>query len=231
MYRNREEAGRQLAAVMQATSSYGRPVVLGIPRGGVPVAAEVAKALRGELAVVVARKLGAPGYPELAIGAVTETGATYINEAIAADVGADGSYIEAERRRQIAEAKRREVAFDSHRRPPLQGRTVIVVDDGIATGATAIASVRAVKAEGAARVVLAVPVGASQTLEVIRQEVDEVVCLIDDPAFGAVGQYYLDFMPVEDEDVRTILESYPAEEATRATARATDSLNVSDAPR
>jgi predicted phosphoribosyltransferase len=181
-FHDRKDAGQRLAGLLKE-KGFERPVVLGIPRGGLPVAAEVARALNGELAVVVARKLGAPGNPELAIGATTETGASYINTAVAAAVGADQRYIETEKTRQIAEAHRREQLFDSHRRPPVSGRTVIIVDDGIATGATAIAAVRSIKTEGAQRVILAVPVGPTEMLELLRGEADEVVCLLDDPDF------------------------------------------------
>ena len=207
LFRDRNEAGRRLAAAL-IERGFEKPIVLGIPRGGVPVAAEVARALGGDLAVVVARKLGAPGNPELAIGATTETGVSYINTAVAAAAGADERYIKAETDRQVKEAHRREELFDSHRRPPVQGRTVIVVDDGIATGATAIAAVRSIKAEGAKRVILAVPVGLPEMVELLRSEADEVVCLEEDPGFGAVGQYYLDFSQVSDEEVRATLETF-----------------------
>jgi len=206
-FRDRKDAGEKLAATLKERG-FQNPVVLGIPRGGVPVAAEVARAVHGDLAVVVARKLGAPGNPELAIGATTETGASYINTAVAAAAGADADYIEAEKARQVQEAHRREELFDSHRRPPVKGRTVIVVDDGIATGATAIAAVRSIKAEGAERVVLAIPVGPPEMVELLRSEADEVVCLDEDPGFWAVGQYYLDFSQVSDEEVRRTLDSF-----------------------
>src|SRR5690606_6808559 len=209
-YRDRKDAGVQLAAALKKRG-YENPVVLGIPRGGVAVAAEVARALKGELGVVVARKLGAPWNPELAIGATTANGATYINEAVAAQVGAGQRYIEAETRRQIEEAKRREELFNGSRRPNVAGRTVIVVDDGLATGATAIAAVRSMKAEGAERVVLAIPVAPPETVQRLRQEADEVVCLDEDPAFFAVGQFYMEFRPVEDDEVRRILDSFVPE--------------------
>jgi predicted phosphoribosyltransferase/alpha/beta superfamily hydrolase len=212
LFRDRKQAGEKLAAALKE-KGFQRPVVLGIARGGVPVAAEVARALDGELAVVVARKLGAPGNPELAIGATTETGVSYINTAVAAAAGADARYIEAEKARQVQEAHRREELFDRHRRPPARGRTVIVVDDGIATGATAIAAVRSIKAEGAERVVLAIPVGPPEMVELLRGEADEVVCLDEDAGFWAVGQYYLDFGQVSDAEVLQTLEAFAAEAA------------------
>jgi predicted phosphoribosyltransferase/dienelactone hydrolase len=209
IYRDRKDAGGRLAAALRG-KGFQNPVVLGIPRGGVPLAAEVAHALKGELGVVVARKLGAPWNPELAIGATTAIGATYINEAVAAEVGADKRYIEAETKKQIEEAKRREELFDSSRRPKVGGRTVIVVDDGIATGATAIAAVRSIKAEGAERVILAIPVGPPETVRQLRGEADEVICLDENPGFWAVGQFYVEFNPVSDDEVRRILDSFVA---------------------
>ena len=210
IFDDRIDAGRRLAVAVKARG-FEEPVVLGIPRGGVPVAAEVARAIDGQLAVVVARKLGAPGNPELAIGATTATGVAYINHAAAVAVGADKEYIEAERQRQVREAHHREEMFNSHRRPPLQGRNVVVVDDGIATGATAIAAVRSIKAEGAACVVLAVPVGSPHTLEVLRHEADEVICLYEPEDFWAVGQFYRDFQPVHDDEVMGTLDAFEVE--------------------
>jgi predicted phosphoribosyltransferase/dienelactone hydrolase len=209
IYRDRKDAGEKLAATLKERG-FENPVVLGIPRGGVPLAAEVARTLPGELGVVVARKLGAPWNPELAIGATTAIGVTYVNSAVAAEVGADDAYIEAETQRQVQEAQRREELFDSSRRPKVEGRTVIVVDDGIATGATAIAAVRSLKAEGAKRVILAIPVGPPQTVRQLRDEADEVVCLDEEPGFWAVGQFYVDFNPVSDEEVRQTLDTFSA---------------------
>jgi predicted phosphoribosyltransferase/pimeloyl-ACP methyl ester carboxylesterase len=214
-FQDRREAGQRLAAFLKE-KGFAKPVVLGIPRGGVPVAAEVARALDGELGVVVARKLGAPGNPELAIGATTETGASYINTALAMAAGADQHYIEAEKARQVAEAHRREELFDGHRRRPVAGRTVIIVDDGIATGATAIAAVRSIKALGAARVVLAVPVGPTETLRLLQAEADQVVCLHEDPGFWAVGLYYDDFSQVSDDEARLTLETFASQVAAKA---------------
>lgn len=207
IFRDRKDAGERLAAVL-SEKNFARTLVLGIPRGGVPVAAEVARRLGAELGVLVARKLGAPGNPELAIGAVTAHGVAYINSAIAFTTGADDTYIAAETERQAREARRREELFDGHRRPVAKGRAVIVVDDGIATGATAIAALRALKAEGATSITLAVPVGPPEMLELLRGEADEVVYLESDPGFGAVGQYYIDFDPVSDDEVRATLEMF-----------------------
>jgi putative phosphoribosyl transferase len=206
-FRDRTDAGKRLAEAI-AGMKLERPVVLGIPRGGIPLAAEVARTTGGELAAIVAHKLGAPGNPELAIGATTADGVYYLDAEAARLVGADDGYLAQERARQAREAARREDLFDAHRRPSLKGRTVVVVDDGVATGATAIASVRSVKAQGAARVILAVPVGPPATIEVLRREADEVVCLSIEDNFWAVGQFYEDFEAVEDEEVREILRGF-----------------------
>lgn len=206
-YRDREDAGRQLAAAL-AQRGYQRPVVLGIPRGGVPVAAEVARALRGQLGVVVARKLRAPGQPELAIGAVTADGSAWINTQLARDTGADDRYLEREKAHQVAEARQREELFDGHRRPPVEGRVVIIVDDGLATGATARAAARSMRASGAERVVLAIPVAPPESIHEIAAEVDEVVCPRVEADFWAIGQFYDDFSQVPDEEVKAILRGF-----------------------
>jgi len=207
LFQDRKDAGQRLAFALRERR-FERPVVLGIPRGGVPVAAEVARALGGDLAVVVARKLGAPGSAELAIGATTANGVAYVNETLALETGADAGYLARERERQTREARRREELFNGHRRPPVAGRIVIIVDDGVATGATAIAAVRSMKVAGAERVILAVPVGPPGTIAQLRQEADEVVCLYEEPDFWAVGQYYVDFSPVEDSEVKAVLDAF-----------------------
>lgn len=206
-FRDRRDAGRRLAEALRQVAGE-RPVVLGIPRGGVPVAAEVARALEGVLGVVVARKLGAPGYPELAIGAITADGAAYINEEVARQVGASPSYLDGEKKRQRDEARRREDSFDGHRRPPLEGRTVVVVDDGLATGSTAIAAVRAMRQAGAARVILAVPVAPPESVRRLRNECDEVICPLITDDFYAVGQFYEDFRPTTDDEVKQLLDAH-----------------------
>jgi putative phosphoribosyl transferase len=209
IFRDRKEAGERLAAALEGLK-LERPVILGIPRGGVPVAAEVARALRGDLAAVVARKLGAPGNPELAIGATTADGAYYLDEEVARAVRATPQYVAEERARQEVEAARREDLFDSHRRPDVTDRDVVIVDDGIATGSTAIAAVRSLKASGARRAILAVPVGPPSTVARLRREADEVVCLHEDPDFWAVGFYYRDFRAVEDAEVKRVLDAFSA---------------------
>jgi predicted phosphoribosyltransferase len=209
LLRDRIDAGRKLATVVKQRH-FDHPVVLGIPRGGVPVAAELARMIKAELAVIVARKLGAPNNPELAIGATTATGVSYVNAAVATAAGASKAYIEAEEKRQVAEAHRREKLFDGDRRPPVRGRKVIIVDDGVATGATAIAAIRSMKAEGASHVVLAIPVGPPEMVELLRQEADEVICLSVEDDFWAVGQFYMNFEPVSDGEVLKTLETFTA---------------------
>jgi putative phosphoribosyl transferase len=219
-FRDRKDAGERLAGVIKQ-KGYTDPIVLAIPRGGVPVAAEVARALGGVLAVVVARKLGAPGNPELAIGATTASGVTYVNAGVATAIGAGQDYIKAETLRQVQEAQRREALFDGHRLPPLQNRTVIVIDDGVATGATAIAAIRAAKAAGAGHVVFAVPVGPTEMIDLLGKEANEVVCLEPDPGFWAVGQYYDDFGQVSDQDVRALLDAFTPQPVAGETRRVT----------
>lgn len=207
MFLNRQDAGRALARELAHRTTEGDFVVLGIPRGGVPVAACVAEALRAPLGIVVARKLPAPWQPELAIGAVASDGTAYINEEIAELAGADEAYIEKERARQAREARNREARFNGARIGSLEGKTAIIVDDGIATGATAIAALRSVKARGAKHVILAIPVGPPDTIDRMYKEADEVVCLRIEPEFFAVGQFYEHFSQVDDEEVLMTLEA------------------------
>jgi putative phosphoribosyl transferase len=206
MFRNRKEAGKVLAEVLRKRG-YQKPVVLGIPRGGVIIATEVARELDGDVGVAVARKLGAPGQPELGIGAVTADGTAWVDEHLAKMSGADRAYIEREVSAQVEEAKRREKVYDHRYQPALKGRTVLVVDDGLATGATARAALRAVRNAGASRVVLAVPVAPPHTVRELEDEADEVVAATVDEDFYAIGQFYLDFRPVSDDEVRQALEA------------------------
>jgi putative phosphoribosyl transferase len=211
-YENRIDAGKQLGTVLKR-KSYEQPVVLGIPRGGVVLSSEVTRLLGGDHGVVVARKLGAPFQPELAIGAITASGAAFVDPEILELAHVDEQYLERVKREEQIEAKRREEQFDSRRRPTIAGRTVIIVDDGVATGATAIAAIRAMKQEGASHVVFAVPVGPPHTIARLRQEADDVICLIEEPYFFSVGQFYADFEPVSDREVQDILQVVEAERA------------------
>lgn len=206
LYRDRVDAGARLARELEEYRGE-RPVVLGIPRGGVPVAAEVARRLGGELDVMVARKLGAPGHEELAIGAVTADGARYLNSEILQAVGVDDRYLEQITARQTAEAAKREARFRGPHGPlELHGRTVILVDDGLATGATMRAAARAVRARGPARLIIAVPVGAREAVAALAEDADRVVCPAQPEPFIAIGLHYADFDQVGDEEVLALLQ-------------------------
>lgn len=203
-YQDRREAGQVLAEQLMSYRDQPDVLVLGLARGGVPIAAEVAAHLRAQLDVFVVRKLGVPQWQELAMGAVASGGGLVINEALVNRLGIDDDTIVAAIRRETTEIERREQAYRD-RRPALDfgGRTVILVDDGIATGATMLAAVRAVRA--ARRVVVAVPVGPSTLSSQLRDEADEVVCTATPPQFEAVGQAFADFHQVSDDEVRRLL--------------------------
>jgi putative phosphoribosyl transferase len=204
-YRDREEAGAVLARSLGRYRGQ-QPMVLGIPRGGVPVAAAVARDLDGELDIVVARKLGAPGHEELAIGAVTADGGRFLNDDVIRALGVSDEYLQRVTAEQMREARSREQRFRAGRAPAsLGGRTVILVDDGLATGATMRAAVRAVRARGPARLIAAVPVGSTEACEAIAAEVDQVVCPSRPEPFMAIGLHYVDFRQVDDGDVVGLL--------------------------
>jgi predicted phosphoribosyltransferase/dienelactone hydrolase len=215
-YPDRVDAGRTLGACLEQYK--GRDVlVLGIPRGGVPVAAEVARALGADLDVIVARKLGAPGQPELAIGAVTSNGGRFLNQEVIEGIGVTDEYLQEVTAAEIAEAHRREEKFRAGRPAArIRDRIVIVVDDGLATGATMRASVRSVRKHEPARLVVAVPVGSRDACAVLRQEADEMVCLYEPAPFWAVGLYYENFEPTLDDEVAEILQKYQKPPAIRA---------------
>ncbi|HWM21346.1 MAG TPA: phosphoribosyltransferase, partial [Ilumatobacteraceae bacterium] len=201
MFIDRIDAGRRLAERLQSTRG-ADVVVLGLPRGGVPVALEVARALGAQLDVIVVRKLGVPSQPELAMGAIGEDGVRVVNDEVArhaAITDADFAAVEANER---AELDRRARRFrGDRRRVRLDGRTVIVVDDGIATGSTALAACQVARADGAARVVLAVPVAPPGSAARFAADVDELVCLATPRHFASVGQWYSDFSPTTDQEV------------------------------
>jgi putative phosphoribosyl transferase len=205
LYRDRTHAGECLAARLDAYRDTGA-LVLGIPRGGVPVAAEVTRLLEADLDVVVARKLRAPGFPELAIGAVTANGGQFLNEDVIRELAVSPDYLTEEIAVQMADARRREERFRGGHAPrDLIDRVVVVVDDGLATGATMRATVRSVRSGQPARLVVAVPVGSAQACAALRQEADELICLSSPEDFWAVGAYYLHFEPIEDDEVTRIL--------------------------
>jgi putative phosphoribosyl transferase len=206
-FRNRTEAGRSLAAALEGLE-LPRPVVLGLPRGGVPVAEPIARALDAPLDVLVVRKLGLPNQPEVAMGAIGEQGARVLNDDIAASVSAsDLARIELRERDEL-DARLRRFRGDL---PPvdLAGRTAVIVDDGIATGATARVACRVAHARGASRIVVATPVAAPDSLAALEAmpEVDEVVCLSAPSGFMAVGMHYLDFTQTTDAEVQALLEA------------------------
>jgi len=204
MFKDRLDAARQLAAVL-APYRGRNPLVLAIPRGAVPMARVIARALDGEFDVVLVRKLRAPHAPEVAIGAVDESGWTYVAPH-AASLGADPAYIAAEKRQQLATLAARRARYTPVRAPiDPAGRTVIVVDDGLATGATMIAALHGLRHSQPARLVCALPVAAPDALERVRPLADEVVCLLAPADFQAVGQFYRSFDQVEDEEVITLL--------------------------
>ena len=208
-FRDREDAGTRLAQRLAAHRE-ANTLVLGIPRGGVPVAAAVARALGAELDVLVARKLGAPISPELAIGAVTADGQRFLNESIVRDIGVSSAYLERVTREELAEAARREARFRGGAPPAsVAGRTVILVDDGLATGATMVAALHSVRARKPAKLVCAVPVASREALGKVAPYADEVVCLESPADFHAVGQFYEDFPQVGDHEVAQILRGQP----------------------
>ncbi|TWG01372.1 putative phosphoribosyltransferase [Kitasatospora viridis] len=204
-FRDRAEAGRLLGKRV-ASWAADQPIVIGLPRGGVPVAFEVARALGAPLDILVVRKIGAPGQPELALGAVGEGGIRLFNHDIVSALG-----VSAERLEQLATATSAEVAERTGRlrgdRPPLEvaGRSVVVVDDGIATGATVRAALAVLRRREVAELMLAVPVTAPEALRVLGPLADDLVCLSAPPAFMAVGQYYEDFDQTTDQEVRRLL--------------------------
>jgi putative phosphoribosyl transferase len=201
MFIDRIDAGRRLADRLQSTRGHD-VVVLGLPRGGVPVALEVARALGAPLDVIVVRKLGVPSQPELAMGAVGEGGVRVVNDEVLRHAGITAEEFAAVEANERAELDRRARRFRGDRqRVPLDGRTVIVVDDGIATGSTALAACQVARAAGAARVVLAVPVAPPGSAGRFAADVDELVCLSTPKHFASVGQWYSDFSPTTDEEV------------------------------
>jgi putative phosphoribosyl transferase len=214
LFRNRSDAGRQLATKLTAYA--GRPdvLVLALPRGGVPVAEEVARRLGAPLDVYLVRKIGVPGHEEVALGAIASGGTRVLNEGIVRDLAIPGTVIDALAQREQKELERRERLYRGGRPfPDVAGRVVILIDDGLATGATMRAAVEALRAHRPARLVVAVPVGAPQTCAALESLADEVVCAVTPEPFRAVGLWYDDFDQTTDDEVRTLLD--------RAAARTT----------
>ena len=205
-FHDRTDAGRCLARSLAKYAGTEGLLVLALPRGGVPVAFEVARSLNAPLDVLVVRKLGVPGHEELAMGAIASGGVRVVNEEVVGQLGITGATLEAAVAREAAELRRRERAYRGDRPfPKLNGRTVIVVDDGIATGSTMVAAVRALRGLGAARVIAASPTVAPPTAEGIRREADDLVAVIMPADFAGVGQWYDDFTQTTDGEVRDLM--------------------------
>ena len=205
-FANRTEAGRLLAEKLEKYANRSDVVVLGLPRGGVPVAFEVAKHLQVPLDVFIVRKLGVPGFEELAAGAIASGDVRVLNEDVVRAIPYASEAIEAVTARETAELQRREQIYREGRPPPeLRDRTVILVDDGLATGATMRAAITALRQHSTAKIVMAVPVGPPDTCDELGHEADEAICLSTPAFFQAVGQYYEDFSQTSDSDVRTLL--------------------------
>src|SRR5881296_4614907 len=219
-FANRTEGGRLLAEKLARYSNRDDVIVLGLPRGGVPVANEVAKRLRAPLDVFIVRKLGVPGFEELAAGAIASGGVRVLNEDVMRAIPYADEAIEAVTGRETAELERREQIYREGRPPPeLRDRIVILVDDGLATGATMRAAVKALRQRGAAKIVVAVPVGPPDTCREFEDEADEVICASAPEFFQAVGQYYEDFSQTSDEEVRELLARAASDRSAEGSIR------------
>lgn len=205
-FRDRTEAGRLLGAQLANRNFQKDPIVLALPRGGVPVGFEVARALGVPLDVIVVRKLGVPWQPELAFGAIASGGVRVLNEDLIRQEGISREQVEAIAAQEAHEAERRERLYRvAHQAPDLRNRTVILVDDGLATGSTMLAAVKCVKSLQPAAVIVAAPVASRQACDHLRQLADECVCLAVPQPFGAVGEWYLDFRQTSDAEVQDLL--------------------------
>jgi predicted phosphoribosyltransferase len=208
-FENRHAAGRELATRLIGYAKRPDVLVLGLPRGGVPVAAQVAAFLRAPLDVWLVRKLGVPGHEELAMGAIASGGVVDLDERLIRDLGVSRAAVADVIRRETVELDRRDRAYRSGRPPPqVRGRTVILVDDGLATGSTMRAAVSSLRALDPARVVVAVPVAAREACADLRSHVDECVCASTPEPFRAVGAWYDDFAPTTDEEVSSLLRRF-----------------------
>lgn len=207
VFRDRSEGGRAVAGHLRAYADRPDVLVLALPRGGVPIGYEVARMLRAPLDVFVVRKLGVPGHEELALGAIASGGTRVLNQEIVGMFQFSGGIIDAIADREQRELERRERAYRGDRPAPvIEGRVVILVDDGLATGATMLAAVRAVRQRGPSRVIVAVPVAARASCDDLRREADEIVCAATPEPFYAVSAWYENFSETTDEEVRRLLE-------------------------
>lgn len=208
-FEDRYAAGRLLAAALRAYAGRNDLVVLALPRGGVPVGYEVAKALGAELDVLIVRKLGLPYHPELAMGAIASGGAIDLNPDVIAMSGVTQGDIEGVLAQEYRELERREALYRGARPPAqIEGRTVIVVDDGIATGASMRAALKALRTRKPAKIIVAVPVAPIDTRERLQDVADEFVCVLSPADFQAVGQFYRNFGQTSDDEVRTLLAQF-----------------------
>ena len=205
-FRDRSEAGRLLAGALRRYANQPDVIVLGLPRGGVPVAFEVAKALHAPLDVFVVRKLGTPGQRELAMGAIATGGVRVLNEAVVEGLGIPMEVIDEVTAEEERELKRRELAYrGSYTEPEVRGKTVILIDDGVATGSTMRAAMRALNVQRPARLIVAVPTAAGSTYRELRSEVDDFVALMTPESFSGVGEWYQDFSQTSDAEVTDLL--------------------------
>ena len=205
-FRDRLEAGQLLGRELETWRGQ-RAVVLGIPRGGLIIAREVSRALEADLDIVLSHKLRAPGNPELAIGAVTEDGKLFLHEMLVQELGVESAYIQQEKERQLVEiARRTKLIRRILPKVPLERSLVIITDDGVATGATMQAALWAARQEHPKKLIAALPVGPEETMRRLAKDADEMLCLRAPPFFAAVGQFYMRFPPVEDEEVLEILK-------------------------
>lgn len=205
-FADRHDAGRKLAEALTDGRRLGDAVILALPRGGVPVGYEVAEATGAPLDVFVVRKLGVPGHEELAMGALASGGIVVLNEDVLASLGIPEEEVDAVARREAEELMRRERLFREDRPPPeVRGRTVVLVDDGLATGSTMLAAIGALRRLGPARILVAVPVAAPETCRRLAEVVEEMVCLDTPEPFFGVGQFYADFAQTSDDEVRALL--------------------------
>jgi putative phosphoribosyl transferase len=206
LFRDRTEAGKLLANELSFLRGRKDVIVLAIPRGGVPVGKEVAEIIGAPMDIVITRKIGAPGNPELAVGAVTEDGEMILDDELVGRLGVSTDYLKREAARQVEEIRVRERKYRGKRPyPRLEGKTVVIVDDGIATGSTIRAAVQSVRRRKPGKVILAAPVGPPDTVSELAKGVDQVVCLSKPDYFEAIGEFYEEFEQVDDDTVKKIL--------------------------